>query len=113
MKKTLYIIFIIVVLMITNAFAQEDQQNTDDQNYNDQEQYLDLTQSAIRIERKVQMPRVSIFDKRIKPDFDHIALNKSFRKEISGKNEEIKFRLDDKLKVVPIKNIETLIKKNR
>jgi len=113
MKKTLYIVLAVICLMIGNAFAQESPESSEDQNYNEQGDFLDLTGSAIRIERKVQMPRVSIFDKRIKPDFDHIALDKSFNKEIAGKNEEMKFKLNDKLIVMPIKNIESLIKKNR
>jgi len=113
MKKTIYIVLAVTCLMVGNIFAQERDENTEEQNYNEQGDFLDLTGSAIRIERKVQMPRVSVFDIRIKPDFDHIALNKSFNKEIAGKNEEMKFKLKDKLTVLPIKNVESLIKKNR
>ncbi len=111
MKIKRYIMIIFLLLSVNSLYAQEAKNNTDNQKNSGN--YLDLTGEAIRIERKIEMPRVSIFDQRIKPDFDHIALDKSFNQEISGKNEEIKFKLGDRLKVYPIKNVEILIQKNR
>ena len=113
MKNKFFLLILYVVVATGVVFAQEENQQNQqtDQTYSGD--YIDLTQEAIRIERKVEMPRVSIFDTRIKPEFDQIAINKSFLKEISGKNEELKFKLNKSLNVEAIKNVENLIKKNR
>ncbi|GAB4174017.1 MAG: hypothetical protein Kow00108_08900 [Calditrichia bacterium] len=116
MKKILFI-FTLVTMMGNFAIAQEVQQ--DQQPQLEQTQLgegagvIDLTQEAIRIERRIEMPRVSIFDKRVEPQFDDITMDRSFMNEIVGKTEEVGLLSSKTILVKPIKDVDKILKKNR
>lgn len=68
---------------------------------------------AQRIDTRVELPQVQILDKRKKSDFDEVKVEKSFRSELSGKNEELQFTPNTSGRIKPIANVEALLKKKR
>lgn len=68
---------------------------------------------ALILDARVELPQVQILDKRKKSDFDEVKVEKSFRSELSGKNEELKFTPNTSGKIQPIKNIDVLLNKKR
>jgi hypothetical protein len=119
MKKLLFILGIVVHWSIS-VQAQDVQQNNQQQAQSQQQvtgeqggQVLDLTLEAIRIEKRIEMPRVRIFDKRIPPKFDEISMERSFLNELIGKNEEIRVLVSKKMKVKPIENAQKILQKKR
>ena len=69
---------------------------------------VDLTADAVRITAEPDRPRVNIISDRIKPEFDNINLEKSFRQELLGRSERIviiKRSQDEAIKSIDIKQI--------
>jgi protein TonB len=69
---------------------------------------VDLTADAVVIKAEPDRPRVNIISDRIKPEFDNINLEKSFRKELLGRSERIviiKRSQDETIKPIDIKQI--------
>lgn len=65
------------------------------------------------LDARVELPQVQILDKRKKSDFDEVKVEKSFKSELSGKTEELKFTPNTSGKIQPIKNIDVLLNKKR
>jgi hypothetical protein len=105
------IIFLILVLSIGLAFAQEPA-NAQGQNQQ-QPAVIDLTERAITISARMELPQVKMFSRRLKPDFKEITMEKSFVKELSTQAEEIQFHPITSGKIRPIKNMEALLNKKR
>lgn len=68
---------------------------------------------ALILDARVELPQVQILDKRKKSDFDEVKVEKSFKSELSGKTEELKFTPNTSGKIQPIKNIDVLLNKKR
>ena len=51
--------------------------------------FVDLTGDAVRITIEPERPRVNIIADRIKPEFDMMNLERSYRPELTGKGEKI------------------------
>jgi protein TonB len=69
---------------------------------------VDLTADAVRITAEPDRPRVNIISDRIKPEFDNINLEKSFRKELLGLSERIeiiKKTEDQEIQSIDVKQI--------
>jgi TonB family protein len=69
---------------------------------------VDLTADAVVIKAEPDRPRVNIISDRIKPEFDNINLEKSFRQELLGRSERIviiKRSQDEAIKSIDIKQI--------
>ena len=65
------------------------------------------------IDARIELPQVQILDKRKVSDFDEVKVEKSFKTELSGKNEEVRFSPVTSGKVKRIKNVTALINKRR
>lgn len=112
MKKIIFILGLLVMNFL--GWAQDVNQNQQAvETQANQKEVLDLTREAIRIERRIEMPRVRIFNKRIPPKFDEVAMDRSFLNEIIGKNEEVKLFTEKKIAVKPIKNVKKILNKKR
>ena len=68
---------------------------------------------AQRIDTRVELPQVQILDKRKKSDFDEVKVEKSFRSELTEKNEELQFIPNTSGRIEPVSDIEALLKKRR
>ncbi|WP_456443564.1 hypothetical protein, partial [Caldithrix abyssi] len=55
-----------------------------------QPEVIDLGATEIRV--KIETPQVQLITKRIKPDFDEIKLDRSFKKELIGEDEKINLK---------------------
>jgi TonB family protein len=69
---------------------------------------VDLSDRATVIKAEPDRPRVNIISDRIKPEFDNINLEKSFRQELLGRSERIviiKRSQDEAIKPIDIKQI--------
>jgi len=86
------------------AFAQAQQGQGNDKVIEIEAQILDA---------RVELPQVQILDKRKKSNFDEVKVEKSFKSELSGKTEELKFTPNTSGKIKPIKNIDVLLNKKR
>lgn len=104
------IIFILCVIMII-SFKISAQENQGAQSTTQQGQVLDL--GEIRIDARVELPQVQIFDRRITPAFDDVRAEKSFKEELSAKAEAISFEAITSGKIEKINNINSLLNKNR
>jgi hypothetical protein len=51
--------------------------------------FVDLTGEAVRITIEPEKPRVNIIADRIKPEFDMMNMQRSFRSELTGSGEKI------------------------
>ncbi len=65
------------------------------------------------VNTRLELPQVQIYDKRKKVKFDEVKVEKDFKSELSGKNEELKFTPITSGKIKPIKNIQALLAKKR
>ncbi len=70
-----------------------------------------MGQKEIKI--KIETPQVSIYSKRIKPDFDDIKIDRSFHKELIGENEKINLKERSDFAEYNRIDIEQLMKKLR
>ncbi len=105
------ILMILLILSIGVVFAQGPA-NAQGQNQQ-QPAVIDLTERAITISARMELPQVKMFSRRLKPDFKEITMEKSFVNELSTQAEEIQFHPITSGKVRPIKNIEALLNKKR
>ncbi|APF19771.1 hypothetical protein [Caldithrix abyssi] len=79
--------FILLTLIWSGLlFAQEQPQ----QQSANQPEVIDLGATEIRV--KIETPQVQLITKRIKPDFDEIKLDRSFKKELIGEDEKINLK---------------------
>lgn len=102
--------FIICLVLLASSIGMAQDVN---QGSGTNQEVIDLTREAIRIERRIEMPRVRIFDRRIPPKFDELTMKRSFMPEIMGKNEELKVLVNKKLTVKPVKNVTRILEKKR
>ncbi len=107
-----WLFFLIVMLFWESVLAQP-QTNNQRQNQGQTPAVIDLTERAITISARMELPRVKMFSRRLKPDFKEITMEKSFVNELSTQAEEIQFRPITSGKVKPIKNLEALLNKKR
>ena len=109
--KQLFLV-IAVFLFSVSALAQS-QTSAQGQNQENPPAVIDLTERAITISARMELPQVKMFSRRLKPDFKEITMEKSFVNELSTQAEEIQFRSITSGKVRPIKNLEALLNKKR
>ena len=74
-----------VLVLNTHAQAVDPVQAT---NQVDEGDIVEAGESIIKIE--VEKPQVQLFSQRIKPEFDEVNLEKSFRKEILDEGQSVK-----------------------
>lgn len=70
--------------------------------------FVDLSQEAVIIKIEPERPRVNIFAERIKPEFDDINLDKSFKNELTGKGEKVVVtdeKTNDRFKIIEVEKI--------
>lgn len=65
------------------------------------------------LDSRLELPQVQILDKRKKAEFDEVKVKKDFKSELSGKNEELKFKPVTSGRIKPVKNIQALLAKKR
>ncbi len=75
------------------------------------QQIVELGATEIKI--AIEAPQVKLFTNRIKPEFDEVNLDKSFREEIIGQGEQLKFENKAKSTKPEIIDISKLISKLR
>jgi hypothetical protein len=73
-----------VILICAFANAQPDSSYTEPVG-----DYVDLSGTAIEIKIEPDRPRITLFKKRIEPEFGTVDLDKSFMPELLGKGERI------------------------
>ena len=81
--------FWIVLLVFVFSFSLQAQNQPAQQGTN-QPQVIDLGATEIKV--KVETPQVQLITKRIKPEFDDIKLDRSFKKELVGEDEKINLK---------------------
>jgi hypothetical protein len=57
--------------------------------------YVDLSGTAIEIKIEPDRPRITLFKRRIEPEFGSVDLDKSFMPELLGKGERIELTEDN------------------
>jgi len=83
-KSSFILLFLILIVNI--GFTQTvDTTGTD----TGEATFIDLSGDAVRIKAEPEKPRVNIISNRIKPEFDDVNLEKSFKSELAGKGESI------------------------
>ncbi|MCD6375920.1 MAG: hypothetical protein J7L94_10360 [Caldisericaceae bacterium] len=81
------LLFPLIVLAFTfSLYAQQQPQ----QQPANQPQVIDLGATEIKV--KIETPQVQLITKRIKPEFDDIKLDRSFKKELIGEDEKINLK---------------------
>lgn len=86
-------------------------QNTPPKQKVNNNQVIDLGETKVKI--KIETPQVQIYSKRIKPEFDDIKIDRSFRKELIGEDEKINLKpRSDNVEYIRI-DIGQLMKKLR
>jgi hypothetical protein len=106
MKLLLNLCIIIIFIAAFSVHAQNAPQKA-----NDQGVVQDLGSMKIKI--KIETPQVAIYSKRIKPEFDDVKIDRSFRKELIGENEKINLKQhSDNAEYYRI-DVEQLMKKLR
>lgn len=80
------LIGIALILLAASAWAQDDSTYTPPATGSDE---VDLSGRTIEIKIEPDRPRVTIYSERIKPEFDTVDLEKSFRLELVGKGERM------------------------
>ncbi len=73
-----------------------------------QQEVIDLGATEIKV--KIETPQVQLITKRIKPEFDEIKLDRSFRKELIGENEKINLKAKPETAEYQKIDIEKLMK---
>ncbi len=101
------LIFSMILLMVLSVslFAQQQQPQQQSQN---QPQVIDLGATEIKV--KIETPQVQLITKRIKPEFDDIKLDRSFKKELVGEDEKINLKAGEKSTEYYRIDIEKLMK---
>jgi len=72
-----------------------------------------LLLEEIKVEVKVEEPRVAIIKSRKKPEFDHIELEKSFKPELLAILKSVTYTSVSSGKVESIPDIKVLVNKSR
>ena len=67
----------------------------------------------IKIKARIELPTVTVLDKRIPPEFQEVKAEKSFVDELQNSGEILQFSPVTSGKVSPIPNIEALLNKKR
>lgn len=78
-------------ILMTFTFSLYAQQQPQQQPAN-QPQVIDLGAKEIKV--KIETPQVQLITKRIKPEFDDIKLDRSFKKELVGEDEKINLKAE-------------------
>jgi len=106
MKVILAFLLLTFTFLLNNIYAQNTPQG--------QEQQPRVVEiGEIRIEARMELPQVQIIDKRIKPDFEAVRVEKSFALELSGTLEQIQITPLGSRRIKSIKNLEELLNKKR
>ncbi|MHB2149200.1 hypothetical protein ACX8XP_09100 [Calditrichota bacterium LG25] len=79
--------FILLTLIWSGLLFAQEQPRQQSAN---QPEVIDLGATEIRV--KIETPQVQLITKRIKPDFDEIKLDRSFKKELIGEDEKINLK---------------------
>ncbi len=107
MSKLAYKIFMMVLMaLVVNVYAQNQPRQNSNQN-----KIIDLGAKEVKI--KIETPQVQIYSQRIKPEFDDIKIDRSFRKELIGENEKINLKPRSDFAEYNRIDIEQLMKKLR
>lgn len=109
MKKgiSVYTILFGLFLFLPNQGFSQDEAQT----YVPEEEIIELSTTEIKI--KVETPQVKLYSSRIKPEFDAVHLEKSFKKEITGLGETFEIKAIKKDETVTRIEIDKLLKKVR
>jgi TolA-binding protein len=109
MNRKIFCLFFWLMLSAgMTALAQQPAQQGQEQN---NDKVIEI--EAQILDARVELPQVQILDKRKKSNFDEVKVEKSFKSELSGKTEELKFTPNTSGKIKPIKNIDVLLNKKR
>ncbi len=87
MKRTMHWLTVLTIML---SFSGLLAQNEPKQAANNSNEVIDLGETEVKI--KVETPNVQIYSKRIKPEFDDIKIDRSFRKELIGEDEKINLK---------------------
>ena len=76
-----------------------------------EDEIIELSTAEIKV--KIETPQVKLYSSRIKPEFDAVHLEKSFKKEITGLGETFEIKAINKNNTVTRIEIDKLLKKVR
>ncbi|NIT54737.1 MAG: hypothetical protein GWN00_00375 [Aliifodinibius sp.] len=111
MPKLSKILFYLLLLGISSVLAQEGEAEDDNNQQQRAQKVIEL--EAQILDARAELPQVQILDTRKSPDFEEVKVEKSFRAELSGKTEELKYTPITSNKIKQIKNIDALLNKKR
>ncbi len=101
---------VVALFLVGGAMSSVWAQDTPQQNQQ-QPEIIDLGATEVKI--KVETPQVQLYTKRIKPEFDEIKLDRSFRKELLGEDEKINLKQRPESSEYVRIDIENLLKSLR
>ncbi len=81
---------ILLILFLGFGYSLFAQGQPQPNNASNQPQVIDLGTTEIKV--KIETPQVQLFTKRIKPEFDDIKMERSFKKELLGEDEKINLK---------------------
>lgn len=109
MKKEIVLSVVFLGLFLicpTSVFSQNgNAANTAD------DEVIELGTAEIKV--KIETPQVKLYSSRIKPEFDAVHLEKSFKKEITGLGETFEIKALNRKNTVTRIEIDKLLKKVR
>jgi len=76
-----------------------------------EDEIIELSTAEIKV--KIETPQVKLYSSRIKPEFDAVHLEKSFKKEITGLGETFEIKAINKNSTLTRIEIDKLLKKVR
>ena len=87
--KVYYMVLILMSFLFISNLNAQSIDSTEVSNDISDGDIVEAGESIIKIE--VEKPQVQLFSQRIKPEFDEVNLEKSFRKEILDEGQSLKF----------------------
>ncbi len=106
MKTLMMVALFLMGGVMSSVWAQDTPQQNQQQ-----PEIIDLGATEVKI--KVETPQVQLYTKRIKPEFDEIKLDRSFRKELLGEDEKINLKQRPESSEYVRIDIENLLKSLR
>ena len=104
--KHIWFILLFIIMGSNVLFAQQRRSPQ-----NQQPEVIEI--EARIIDARAELPQVQILDKRKQVEFDEVKVEKSFKSELSGKTEEVKFVARQRRTVKMIKDMDALLNKKR
>ena len=86
MSMKIFVLLAMVLLICGAVYPQEDSTYTAPAAVGD---YVDLSGTTIEIKIEPDRPRITLFKRRIEPEFGSVDLDKSFMPELQGKGEQM------------------------